>query len=108
VHAIKEAINETPYSVAISMYSFAAALIIAMTALSMFLLFSVFSFIEKEDTPFSDRALKKLLVSLIIIDVVIGLTSSPGFGVIGGLITWAVYTIMDYGRTLQIQSDETL
>ena len=68
----------------------------------------VFKIIEEEETPFSDKVLKNLLVSLLIIDVIVAMSAGIGFGALAGLITWALYTIMDYGRTLQIQSDETL
>ena len=40
------------------------------------------------------------------------LTFGTGFqsnaGIISGLVTWVVYNVLDYGKTLQIQADETL
>ena len=40
--------------------------------------------------------------------VVLLLTSGIAFGALGALTTWVVCTVMDYGKTLQTQSDETL
>ena len=31
-----------------------------------------------------------------------------GLDVLFALLTWVVYTVLDYGKTLQVQSDETL
>ena len=74
----------------------------------MFQLYSVFDIIGKEDSPFTQRVLKKLLFALIVIDIVIAFTAGLGTAAVAGLVTWALYTIMDYGRLLQTQSDETL
>ena len=35
-------------------------------------------------------------------------TTGAIYGVLGFLITWVVNLVLDYGKTLQIQSDETL
>ncbi len=108
IPAVKEVLNETPYSLSIGLYLMIIGGSIFLLTVAMFLLNRVFKIIEKEETPFSDKVLKNLLVSLLIIDVIIAMSAGIGFGALAGLITWALYTIMDYGRTLQIQSDETL
>ena len=100
--------NEDSYSLLYGVYLFGVGLVIGILAFALSIIASMFTVILKEGNPFSDKVVKKMLVSMIIISVVLGLTTGLGFGVIGGFITWVVYTIMDYGRTLKIQSDETL
>ncbi len=69
---------------------------------------SIFNTILKEGNPFSDKVLKKVLVSMIIVTVIVGAANGLGMCLVFALITWVVYTILDYGRTLQKLSDETL
>ena len=108
IPAWQDILDETPYAFAIGLMLVSMSFGVAILAFALFQIYSVFDIIKKEDTPFSEKVLKKLLIALIIIDVIIALTSGLGQAAIGGLITWAVYSIMDYGRVLQIQSDETL
>ncbi len=108
IPAVKESLQETPYSLSIAFHLMIIGGSVFLLTVAMFLLNKVFKIIEEEDTPFSDKVLKTLLVSLLIIDVIVAMSAGIGFGALAGLITWALYTIMDYGRTLQIQSDETL
>ena len=51
---------------------------------------------------------KRVTLVLIITSVVLFLTSGTAPGVLCILLTWAVNAILDYGVTLQVQSDETL
>ena len=80
----------------------------ASLAVVMGFIASIFSTILKEGNPFSDKVLKKVLVSMIIITVIIGASNGLGMCLVLALVTWVVYTILDYGRTLQKLSDETL
>ena len=80
----------------------------AVMAGVMALIGSIFSLINKEESPFSDKVVTRLLVAMIVISTGILMSSGVGFGVLAYFITWVIYTIMDYGRALQIQSDETL
>ena len=81
---------------------------IAILTVAMFLFRSVFTIILEEGNPFSDKVIKRILISMIIISVVLIFTSGVGFGVLGGFLTWVIYTILDYGRSLKTLSDETL
>ena len=83
-------------------------LCIAVAAVMMKLLSSVFAMIEKEDTPFTDKVIKRVTVVMIVISGFLFLTAGSALGILSGLATWVIYTVMDYGKTLQIQSDETL
>lgn len=108
IPAWQKIMDETPYAFSLGLTLIGMSFGIAILAFALFQIYSVFDIIKKEDTPFSEKVLKKLLIALIIIDVIIAMTSGFGQAAIAGLITWAVYAIMDYGRVLQIQSDETL
>ncbi len=84
------------------------AFLTAVFAVLMKLIESVFSLVRKEDSPFTEKVMKRLLVVMIAISVILFFVASIGFAALGLIITWVVYTIMDYGRVLQIKSDETL
>lgn len=108
IPALEKALSDTPYSLTLGFTLLTAGLNVVLLAIAMFQLYSVFDIIGKEDSPFTQRVLKKLLFALIVIDIVIAFTAGLGTAAIAGLVTWALYTIMDYGRLLQTQSDETL
>lgn len=68
----------------------------------------IFAIIEKSETPFCEEVLNKLKRVFIVLVVFIGLFSSIGNAFFLGLFLWCVYTILDYGITLQTEVDETL
>ena len=80
----------------------------ACLAVVMGFIGSIFNTILKEGNPFSEKVLKKVLISMIIVPVIVGASSGLGMCLVFALITWVVYTILDYGHTLQKLSDETL
>lgn len=108
IPALEKALSDTPYSLTLGFTLLTAGLNVVLLAIAMFQLYSVFDIIGREDSPFTQRVLKKLLFALIVIDIVIAFTAGLGTAAIAGLVTWALYTIMDYGRLLQTRSDETL
>ena len=108
IPAIQEAIDDHPYSIMYGSYVLAVSLITVITAVMMKLISSVFALIEKEDTPFNDNVIKRVTIVMIVISGFLLMTSGAALGILSGLVTWAVHTILDYGKTLQIQSDETL
>ena len=80
----------------------------AIIAVMMKVTGSVFALIRKEDNPFTDNVIKRVLIVMIVLSGILFLTSGVSLGVLCGILTWVVYTILDYGKTLQIQADETL
>ncbi len=108
IPAIQEALRERPYCIEIAMLCFMAALMTGILAVMMKLSGSVFALIRKESSPFTDKVQKRVLIVMIVLSGLVLLTAGAGSGILCGIVTWVVYTIMDYGRTLQIQSDETL
>ncbi len=108
IPAIQKAIDDHPYSMLVSVYLFTAAFSTAVIAVILKLVSSVFGLIMKENTPFTDKVTRRVLIAMIVTSAGLFFTAGAAIGALGGIITWAVYTIMDYGKTLQIQSDETL
>ena len=100
IPAVEDRFDQYPYSSSIGIY--------CLMACALFQISDAFRIVEEEETPFSKKVMHKLLVTMIIISVILAFTIGMAYGVIGGFITWAVYAIMDYGRVLQIESDETL
>ena len=105
---LQAAIDDHPYCIYYGSVCVIIAIAVLGTAVLLKLISSVFDLIIKEDSPFTDRVIRRVMIVLIALSAVMLLTTSPGFGLLGGIITWVVYAIMDYGKTLQIQSDETL
>ncbi|MCR4815502.1 MAG: hypothetical protein K5879_11835 [Lachnospiraceae bacterium] len=100
--------NENSLSLVYGLYCITMSFMIGILTFALYFIHSAFAIIVKEGNPFADRVIKRILVSFIVISVVLAGTAGLGFGVLGGFLAWVVYTIMDYGRTLKIQSDETL
>lgn len=108
IPALQKALTERPYTTVYGIYCIIVSLSVAVCSLMVKLLSSVFELIEKEDTPFTDAVIKRVTIVMIVISGFLLLTAGAAFGILGGLVTWVVRTVMDYGKTLQIQSDETL
>ena len=68
----------------------------------------IFTDLSMEETPFSDSVMGRLKTSFIIMVVILALFVGIGPAVVGGLFMWCVYSILDYGKVLQIEVDETL
>ena len=108
VPAIQAAIDDHPLSVMYGTYVLIGSLILAITAVLFLLVRSVFAMVEQESTPFTSKVKKRVTLVLIVTCGILFLTTGSAFAILFALITWAVNAILDYGITLQIQSDETL
>jgi len=108
IPALQKAIDDHPYAFKYGTVCAGAAILCAVVAVMMKLVGSVFALIKTEDSPFTDKIIKRVTIVLGITSAILLLTSGAGYGVLGALVTWVVYTIMDYGKTLQVQADETL
>ena len=108
VPAIQEALTNRPYTTIYGGYCFGIAAVISGCAVLMKLISGTFAIIEKEDNPFTDKVSKRVTVVMIIVSAFLFFTAGASFGILGGLVTLVVCSILDYGKTLQIQSDETL
>ena len=108
VPAIREKLDTCPQCFVYSMNIFMVAGICAISALVMVLVIFTFKAILKNDTPFCDPAISMMTITLIVLTGIFFLTAGTGTAVLMAVITWAIYTVMQYGKALQIQSDETL
>ena len=108
IPALQNIIDEYPHSFSISTSVLFMAGALVLAAVMTKLISKAFETIEKEETPFSDKVIKKVLIVMIFASVILFMTSGMALGVLGGLTTWVVYSVLDYGKTLQVQSDETL
>ncbi|MCR5341242.1 MAG: hypothetical protein K6E60_07815 [Saccharofermentans sp.] len=108
IPALQKILDEQPYSITYGIYCFIMSVACAVVTVMLKFVGSVFELIIKEDTPFTDKVIKRVVTVMIVLSAVMLFTMSAGFAALGGITTWVVYTIMDYGKTLQVQSDETL
>ena len=108
IPAWQAAIDDHPYAISSGATFLFLALATAVAAVMTKLLSGVFAMIIKEDSPFTDKVIKRITIVMIAVSVIMFFTTGMAYGVLGGIITWVVYSILDYGKTLQIQSDETL
>ena len=110
IPALESFFEETKDSMAVlyGVYLLVMSVMIAILAVALYMFHRIFAIILEEGNPFSGKVMKRVLISLIFISVVLAFTAGFGFGALGGFLTWVVYTILDYGRTLKTLSDETL
>lgn len=108
VPALNEAIMSHPYTSSAALYLFTMVGMCLVFAVLLYLIRSVFALIRTESTPFTDKVIRRVVIAMAVTSGVLLFTVSGGLAAIGGILTWAVYAIMDYGKTLQHQYDETL
>lgn len=108
IPAVQKELDEHPYSFIYGMYLFMASGMLAVIAVLMKLVSGTFALIEKEENPFTDKVIKRVTIVLGVVSGLLLMSSGAGMALLGALVTWVVYTVLDYGRTLQIQADETL
>jgi len=108
IPAFREALDKAPYSFTYGLSLIIAGLSLIIIIVVMALITGTFGLIEKEDSPFTAKVMKRVLITLIALCAVLAFTAGFGFALVCAMATWVIYTIMDYGKTLQLQSDETL
>jgi len=108
IPAVREALEDHPRAFMYGSYMLIMGIAFAIVAVLSKLVSSVFALIEKENTPFTDKVKKRVTIVMIITTVILFLTTGTPFGALFILLTWVVSSVLDYGKTLQVQSDETL
>lgn len=108
IKAIQDLIDAHPYSTVYGFYLAVAGVILVVVIVLMKMISGVFALIETSDTPFTDKVIKRVTIVMIVSSAMLLMTNGAAFGGLGLIMTWAVRSILDYGKTLQIQSDETL
>ena len=107
LNAYFEANSDSP-SLLLGFYALLIGIILAFASVAFYFITSIFDIIIKEGNPFTGKVIKRTLIAMIILTLIVGSNAGLAFGVLLGFLTWVIYTILDYGRVLQIQSDETL
>ncbi len=108
VPALQARFDAGSLSTLYSIYLIAIFSIILMTNIVVLLIYLIFRNIERESTPFCDSVIRKMIVIFILLTILAACTLGSGAAILAGFMSWAVITIMEYGKQLQIQSDETL
>ena len=108
IKAVQDLIDAHPYSTVYGFFLAVSAVTLLIVVVLMKMVNRVFALIEESDTPFTSQIIKRVTVVLVMTSVILLMTGGVAMGGLGIIVTWAVRSIMDYGKTLQIQSDETL
>lgn len=108
IKAVQDLIDAHPYSTVYGFFLAVSAVTLLIVVVLMKMVNRVFALIEESDSPFTNQIIKRVTVVLVMTSVILLMTGGAAMGGLGIIVTWAVRSIMDYGRTLQIQSDETL
>ncbi len=103
-----KAFQEGNYAGPIIISCLTAAAICAVWVILLTLFRKIFIDLATHETPFSDTVMRRLKMSFIIMAVLLVLFIGLGVGVIGGLLLWCIYSVLDYGKALQTEVDETL
>lgn len=108
IPALEGAIEDHPYCIAYSIFVFTMAVTALIIAIMMKVISKTFGLIRSEETPFTDRVIRRVLIIMLVVTVIALMSMGLAQAAVFGILTWVVYTILDYGKLLQIQSDETL
>ena len=108
IPALEGAIEDHPYCIAYSIFVFTMAVTALIIAIMMKVISKTFALIRSEETPFTDRVIRRVLIIMLVVTVIALMSMGLAQAAVFGILTWVVYTILDYGKLLQIQSDETL
>lgn len=109
VPAVQKMIDENNVAAFFGLFFIGLSLIFPFLAAIMHFFAGACKDILEDNTPFSKRARKKILVAMILLTVGVSLTKGGiASGVVLAIVTWCIYTILDYGALLQLESDETL
>jgi hypothetical protein len=85
-----------------------AAIICVTVACALGLFKEIFRNLSEEATPFSDKILGMLKYAFIMLFAAILVFIGVGPAVLGALLMWCIYSILEYGKALQTEVDEIL
>ena len=96
------------YAMGIGITALFATIAIVFVVIILAFIKRVFTIIKEENSPFSDKCLKTIKVSFIVITVATFLGGSLGVTLMTGFILFCIYSVFEYGAALQTEIDETL
>ncbi len=105
---LQKALDEHPMSTAFGIYILCVSVEVLLLCIVFTVVRDTFALIENEDNPFTTKVIKKVTVVMIVGTICIGLMVGGAAVIYGAILTWLVRTILEYGKVLQTQADETL
>ncbi len=96
------------YAVPMVFNCIAGAITCLVVAVILNMFINIFKSLAQEETPFSENILKRLRNIFIIITVLIAAYLGVGLCIVGALLLWCIYSILEYGVALQTEVDELL
>jgi hypothetical protein len=96
------------YSLGIGLTCLFATIAIIFLVVILAFIKKIFTIIKEENSPFSDKCLKTIKVSFIVITASTFLGGSLGVTLLTGFILFCIYSVFEYGAALQNEIDETL
>ncbi len=104
----QDAIAAGNYAVPMTFNCIVSAIICLVVTLILSILTKTCSDWAKEETPVAETILKRLRTMFIIIAFLLAIYAGIGPCVVGALLLWCIYSIMEYGAALQTEVDEML
>ena len=96
------------YALGIGITCLFATIAVAFVVVILAFIKKIFTIIKEENSPFSDKCLKSIKISFIVITIATFLGGSIGVTLITGFILFCIYSVFEYGAALQAEIDETL
>ena len=104
----EEAFAAGSYAVPLAINCVVAVIICVIVTCALGVFKEIFQSLSKEETPFSDKILGMLKYAFIMLSAALLVFIGIGPAVIGALLMWCIYSILEYGKALQVEVDETL
>ena len=104
----QEAFDAGNYAIPMAFNCISSTLICLIVTLILSIFKNIFGSLAKEETPFSENILKRLKTAFIITAVLLAIYLGIGPCIVGALLLWCIYSILEYGMALQSEVDELL
>lgn len=108
VPALQEYIEKCPLAASHGVMILSTSLALILPIVLLAIINVTFKKMSESDTPFKAEIKKRILITMIILAVAVGLTMGLSEGALIAILAWIVTSILDYGISLQQQYDETL
>jgi len=96
------------YALPLMMSCVIAAIVCITVTCALGLFKDIFKDLSGETMPFSDMILGKLKYAFIMLFAALLVFIGVGPAVLGALLMWCIYSILEYGKALQTEVDEIL
>lgn len=103
-----QAFKEGMYAVPMGFNCIFSAVMCFIVTFALGLFKDIFKELSGEVMPFSEKILGKLKYAFIMLIAALLVFVGIGPAVVGALLMWCIYSILEYGKALEIEIDETL